>query len=192
MTDDDAGAGCDGDPGPGSEDGTPISRRWLIRLLVGLGVGIPVAIEGATFAGLIGDRLSGDDATDPTTTTRQEGVGEGDELLADTEPTERLTAARVTAGDDRWQLVLSVRVENTTATEYALALGAVTTAGGETVDGETTTGRIAPGESAFVTGTWRLPAGATPASVGVVATSYGDSTERRRRQVPLRRIPVER
>lgn len=182
--------GADGDP----EDGFPISRRWLIRLLVGLGVGIPVAIEGATLLGLVGDRLFGGDGeggTTTTTTPRPE-IGVDDELLPETAPTDRLTAARIDAGGDDWQLVLSVRVQNTGNTDYELVLGDIAVSDGTTVAGEFTTGRLPPGESAFVTGTWTLPTGTQPERVAVTATSYGEKTEQFRRQVPLEGVPVER
>ncbi|MFB6218235.1 MAG: hypothetical protein ABEH77_03490 [Halobacteriaceae archaeon] len=187
----DGTAGPDGPPG----DGDGVSRRWLVRLLVGLGIGIPVLVEGATFARLVGNWLFGGEDREGTataTTTTRRGVGVGDELLPDTAPTERVTSATVAAGEEAWRFVLSVEVENDGGVPYELRLGAVTTADGETVAGEATTGRVPPGESAFVTGAWELPPGATPASVAVVAATYGAETERREREVPLARIPVER
>jgi hypothetical protein len=81
---------------PPDETDDDVSRRWLSRLLVGLGIGIPVLIEGTTAFRLITSRLfgSGDGggdeggATGTATPTERSAVGVGDELLAATAPIE--------------------------------------------------------------------------------------------------------
>jgi hypothetical protein len=188
------------DPDPtdddAADDGDTISRRWLVRLLVGVGIGVPVAIEGRTAIALVDRHLlgGGDDGdgvtTTPTTTLRQVAVG--DELLPETDRTETLRAASVEAGGDPWRLVVTVEVTNTGESAYELRLGAVTTGDGTTVAGDVTTGRLGPGESGFVSGTWALPAGSTPARLAVVAVTHGESGTRVERTVGLDRVPVQR
>lgn len=199
MTGESADRAATREDGPGAAaggdgEGPPVPRRWLIRLLVGLGLGIPIVIEGATFGRLVSERLfGGDDGAEPTaTTTARRAVGVGDELLPETTPTERLSSATVDAGDERWRLVLTVEVQNTGRVPYELELGAVTTADGERVPGEATTGRIPPGQSAFVTGAYSLATGATPESVVAAAITHGADAERREYRVALASIPVER
>jgi hypothetical protein len=181
-------------PAPdGPDDDLPVSRRWLIRLLVGLGIGIPVAIEGWTFTSLLRKRLFGGDEDDddgaPPTTTTLRTVGIGGELLPETAPADRLTTATIDAGEEQWRLLLTVEVQNDTETEYELRLGAVTTTDGETVPGEATTGTVAPGETGFATGEWALPTGGSPQYLAVTALVGDQRVEKR---VGLARIPVER
>jgi hypothetical protein len=192
---------ADGPVTPGESDRT---RRWLIRILVGLGLGIPIAIEGATFVGLIRSRLfggdgdDGDDGATPTATRTRTatatippgGVGVGDELLPATEPADTVTdAAVVPAGDGR-TFSLTVRIENVGDDPYEVTLGSVWTDADERVTGVTpSSGRIQPGSTGSVTGTWDLPPDATPAAVQAIAVRFpGGETVAER--VPLAPVAV--
>jgi hypothetical protein len=153
--------------GPGGDE---ISRRNLIRLLVGLGIGIPVLIEALTLVGLVGDLFGGDDGTEtPTGETEAPGVGVGDELLPSTAPSDTVAASYIAA--DGWTYTLTVGVDNGGDATYELRLRSVTTGGGTTVDGGGESDAIPPGESGTVTGRWDLPEGSSPATVEVVAVS---------------------
>lgn len=172
-------------------------RRWILRLLVGLGIGLPILIEARTFIGLIRVHLLGQDRDDGGTTgtptpTAEPSVGVGDELLEGTDPTETVREARLRVVDPGWRFELSVAVENTTDAPYELRLGDVRTEAGETVDGDASTGRIAPGESAVVEETWTLPSESRPVTVQVTALSYvEDGVELTDETVPLDRVPLE-
>jgi hypothetical protein len=167
-----------------------MKRRTLIRLLVGLGIGIPLLIEGATFVGLIEAQFFGNgdgDPTTPTGTPPAEGIAVDDELLPETAAEDTLSTASLAAGADGRTLTLTVLVENTGDAPYELRLGAVRTRGGTRVGGSATTGTIAPGDSGTVTEQWDLPDGSMPGFVTVTAV-VGD--ERVERTVPLATIPV--
>ncbi|MFB6196891.1 MAG: hypothetical protein ABEI52_01300, partial [Halobacteriaceae archaeon] len=163
-----------------AEDETMISRRWLIRILVGLGLGIPILVEGVTFFGLVSETfLGGDDGTTTTsTTTRQPTVGVGDELLPSTTPQETVREAYINIREAGWEFLLLVEVANTTEHPYEVDLGPVITDGGTTVEGSATTGRLSPGASETVTATWLLPSGATPDVLSVTGTAYVDGETR--------------
>lgn len=174
-----------------------MERRTFVRLLIALGIGIPVAIEGATLLGLVGTRLGGGEESTPTAesdgTAARSAVGVGDELLPETTPTDRLTDAAVYASADRWRVELTAEVENGLDTAYEFRFGALTTDGGRTVEGGGTTGTMASGTTATVTGVWEVPSGATPASVavsGLVAVPGADRQREYSRQVALEKIPV--
>jgi hypothetical protein len=173
-------------------------RRTIIRLLVGLGIGIPILVELATFVGLVEQSLLGDDRNDgsggesggnTTTTAGSGGVGVGDELLPDTPQRETLSVASFRAATDQWVLTLAASVENTSSEPYTVQFGPVTTEGGRTVEGTSRAVTVAAGEAAQVTGTWQLPPGSRPASV-VVRTGTGDAVTTDH-TVDLGRIPVE-
>lgn len=177
-----------------TDDG--VSRRWLVRLLVGLGIGIPVLVEASTFLGLLRSHLPGDGGDDgdtaaTSTPTENDAVGVGDELLAATAPRETVREAQIDVQDGDWQFELTVEVENTGETPYALRLGTVTTTNGERVEGSASTGRIPPGETETVTGTWPLPSNDWPETVTVIALAYdGDDVGTTERQVKLGQVPV--
>lgn len=188
----------DADDAADSDGEDDISRRWLIRILVGLGIGIPIAVEATTFLGLIKQRLFGSEESDggetaTATTSPPQGVGVGDELLTETPQPETVTDAIVHISDDgSWVFEMVVDVENTGETPYELRLSTVTTGSGTAVENRASTGRIPPGESRELTNTWVLPTGESPARLGVTAVTYRESgatvTDR---TVRLRSVPVE-
>lgn len=182
---------------PASEDDDGISRKTLVRILVVLGIGIPLLVEGITFAGLLSSHLLGsspDTATPTQTPTAAvERVGEGDELLAATPQTDTVTSASLTAESDSWVFTLSVRVNNTENHAYQLQLQSVTTSSGRQID-EVSTVTVLAGEQGTVTGQWRLPPGERPESITVLAIQQG--TENRtatttQEEVPLGNVPVQ-
>lgn len=176
-------------PSEGLDDDT---RRWLIRILVGLGIGIPILIEGATFLELFRRHLLGSDTPTPTATDTPGGVAVGEELLPATPQTETLSAATLRAGDGAWSFEVTVTVENTGEVPYELRLGEVVTETGTMVDGAASTGQVPPGETATVEGAWALPSGAEPDRLAVVAVTYGETTATVSESVELGSIPTQR
>jgi hypothetical protein len=173
-----------------------LSRRTIIRLLVGLGIGIPLLVEMATFFGLVRQSFGGgsdsegdgDGTGGPTATPQPEGVGPGDELLPETPPADTVRTADIRAESDAWRLTISVEVENDTDRAYVLQLGAVTTTGGDIVQGDQPIVRVEAGDAGTVTGEWALPPGERPAEL-VARTSLGggETTEHR---VPMASLSV--
>lgn len=180
-------AGRDRRPG-GEELVADLDRRTLIRLLVGLGIGVPVIIEGATLFGLLGG-LFGDGEATATPTRTATGVGVDDELLPETAPTETVESAYIAA--DAWTFAMTVGIENTGDRTYQLRLEAVRTEDGDVVEGGGQSGPIPPGESGSVTGTWDLPDGAAPEAVDVVAIARDGTATKVERAVTLGVVTVQ-
>lgn len=178
-------------------DRDAVRRRWLLRALVGLGIGLPIAIEARTFLGLFRAHVLGaDDGTDATPTptptdTETAGVGVGDELLPETTPAETVRESQIRVRDADWYYELVVAVENTGESPYELRLGDLRTVTGQTVDGGGSTGQIDPGEQGVVEETWALPSNERPESVSVTTLTYSDEgTDLRERTVHLERPPL--
>lgn len=170
-----------------------VSRRWLIRLLVGLGLGVPVVVEARTLAGIVSSALFGSDGDATTTgteTTTQDTTDIGDELLPGTGPADTLEDAVVQIRDDAWQFEATVTIENTTETPYTLELGTVTTGAGTRVAATASSGRVPPGEAETVTNAWLLPSGETPVELEVAGVVHRDGDERTERTVRLGEVPV--
>lgn len=182
----------------GAEESGGLSRRTLVRLLVGGGVGIPLAIEARTLYGLAMQTLSGGpdegdgSGGEPATETDEPtGVGVGGELLPATEPAETVTNAVVSAGE-RWTFLLAVEVENRTELSYELRVEAVRTAD-ERIADPVSTGAVQAGESSILTGRWTVPAGSVPTAVEAVGIVDPDgSADRVARTVRLDTVPVRR
>jgi len=142
----------------------------MVRVLLVLAIGIPIAIEVVTFGGLVGHYVGGGDAA-TTPTPEAVGATAGEEILSGTAPTERVVSASVTPGEDSWQFALTVEV-TAVGSAYELGVGDATTLTGDTVDGSgATTGVIPAGETGTVTGTWSLPTGQRPDTVTVTAVT---------------------
>lgn len=198
MTDtpDDATTAAETDDGDDTPGG--LSKRTLIRLLVGFGIGIPILIEAITFLGLLDQQFGGGgedaDTGSTATETATPGVAVGDDLLPETDRSETLASAVLReVGGDRWPLTLTVEVTNSGDTDYEFQLLTLHLDDGRTVSGRTSTDRLAPGERRAITGEWSIPAGATPRAVEVVALVYPDgedSVETIERRVELGKIPV--
>ncbi|MFB6092548.1 MAG: hypothetical protein ABEK02_06015 [Haloquadratum sp.] len=178
------------------ETSDDVSRRWLIRILIGLGIGLPLLIEGVTFLGLIKSRLFGGDDEAPTATTTstpRPGVGVGDELLPATAPSDTLSDAvvRTTGAGSGWTFELTISVENTTDAPYELRLGTLTTAEGTRVESTASTGQIPPGASETMADSYAIPGGETPETLSLTAVAYPASgAEVTARTVRFADIPV--
>lgn len=168
------------DTAPGDEDET--TRRWWIRLMIALAIGIPIAIESGTLIGLVDQHfLGGDDGGDGNgagdgTDTPVGGVGVGDDLLAGTDRTERIADAFISTRGGTRTFTLAVSVENTGDRPYRLTLGDLRTDDGTRVAGERSTDPIAPGESSSAVARWDLPGGAAPREVHVEGAVLEDGT----------------
>lgn len=170
-----------------------IDRRRLVRILIVLAIGVPILIEATTFFGLVSHSFGDDGGDAGTPTPMPDAVGVGDDLLADTDQEERITTASVGQGDGDWQFVFTVQVENAGEDPYELAIGTVQTTAGTAVEGAATTGRMQPGETTTVTGSWHLPEGERPRSVAVTATTYSSAGQNQTTEtVRLEPVPVQR
>ena len=197
ATDSSAEAGGSTAPTTGAAEADDATRRWLIRFLVGLGIGIPILIEGATLLRMVRSFLFGGDGggggnesddggdTDPT-------VDIGDEILTATPQPETLRRAVVISGESVWEFEATIRVENTGNEPYTFRVDAMTTDAGNRIADPASTEQLAPGETATIEHTWRMPAGERPGTfevVGIVETAAGeDLTER---TVELGEFPIQ-
>lgn len=170
MTEDVASRSAGGDaPGADETPGQPVQagqmtggRRKYLKYLIALAIGIPVALEASTFFGLLGGQVG-----------KEQGLGVGDDLLADTDRPE--TVEELAFADGRFDL--AVRVENTGDVPYGVTVSAVQLSNDERLDEPAAVGPVGPGEAETLTGSWSVPGDATPTALEVVAREYVDGRE---------------
>lgn len=176
-----------------TRDGGKSSTSKFVRILVLIGVGIPILIEAATFLRLIGGHLEEDGKHRRTSTEKAVYVVEGSELLSETSQTERIAEALITARDEAWIFELEIDVDNASTYPYELVLDSLTTQNGILVPGRSAQ-RWAPGESEEMEVEWRLAPGDLPARMTAIGRTIisADSVRQVRRRIEWGKIPVQR
>ncbi len=174
------------------------NRRTLIRLLIGLGIGIPVAVELSTFLGLLEQSLFDSRGASPsaasdteTGRTTEPGPDVGDDLLPE-EPVAVVLRDMAVLADGSPEFVMTVEVLNEGQTPIELRFRSITLESGRTIQGNGSTGRLEVGEETMITGRWQLDDRATPRQVTLVVVGFpsdGDA-EVSTHRVPLGHVPV--
>lgn len=170
-------------------------QKTLLRLLIIVGIGLPILIEVVTFGSMMGHHLVGDtggEAVPETPTAGQAGASVGDPILESSEVSARIEAASVVTADEGWRFTLTVNVTNTGPDPAAVRFDSVTTRSGETIAGAASTGQLPAEETDDVTKSWLLPPGERPATVSVTVLQYpdGESAQSTQYTVALGDIPV--
>jgi hypothetical protein len=182
---------------PTGEDDDGVGRRTLVRAVLAVAFGVPVVVEGLTFAELLGGTLLGGDRSGGQATADAPGsgggdapegsdaVGVGDDLLPSLPGAATLSVAVLRVGGTAREFRVDVAVENPTDATYDVRLGAVTTRDGRSVDGGVST-TVPPGEAATLSAAWGLPTGAVPETLSVsAAVGEAEAT----REATLGRVP---
>lgn len=170
-------------------------QKTLIRVLIIVGIGLPILIEIATFGSLLGHHLTGDaggETAAGTPTAEPTGAGVGDPILEESAVTARIASASVVTADDGWRFTLTVNVTNTASDTAAVRLDSVTTRNGQTRTDGASTERLATNQTGAVTKSWLLPPGERPDTVTMTLLVYPDEGTAQSTQytVALGDIPV--
>lgn len=161
------------------------SRRSFVRYFAPISIAIPVIVETETLVGLLQNDFGEDSTwTQPTGVS----VGIGGDLRPDLDTRQKLQNAVLESVGDGRRLRLVVAVRNTVDAPYRLELGAVTTGGGETIEGGYTTDPVAPDETTTFTAEYTLPADASPASIETTVTIGNQPSQK---TVQLAPIPTQ-
>ena len=177
------------------EDVDGPEQKTLLRLLIIVGIGLPILIEVVTFGSMMGHHLTGGAGGEPvaeTPTAEPAGAGVGDPVLESSAVSARIEAASVVTTDEGWRFTLEVNVTNTASETAAVRLDSVTTRNGETIEGAASTGKLTTDQSAGVAKSWLLPSGERPDTVSVTVSLYpdGSGTQSTQYTVALDDIPV--
>jgi len=170
-------------------------QKTLLRLLIIVGIGLPILIEVVTFGSMMGHHLLGDtggEAVPETPTAEPAGAGVGDPILESADVSARIDTASVVTADEGWRFTLTVNVTNTGSDPAAVRLDSVTTRNGETIEGAASTGQLSAEGTDDVTKSWLLPPGERPDAVSVTVLMYpdGGAVQSTQYTVTLGDIPV--
>jgi hypothetical protein len=170
-------------------------QKTLLRLLIIVGIGLPILIEVVTFGSMMGHHLLGDtggEAVPETPTAEPAGAGVGDPILESANVSARIDTASVVTADEGWRFTLTVNVTNTGSDPAAVRLDSVTTRNGETIEGAASTGQLSAEGTDDVTKSWLLPPGERPDAVSVTVLMYpdGGAVQSTQYTVALGDIPV--
>ena len=179
-------------PEGGTTPNSSAASKRLVRILLIIGIGIPVLIEAATLFRLIGGHMEDDGAGASAAETTETYVVEGDELLPDTPPAERITALTIEPESESWVFSMDVAVANRTAAPYELQLREVQAEGGQVFE-KTASQQWAAGDSAAMEIEWALPAGSVPSGLTAEARWYigTDSARTVTQAIQFGKIPVQ-
>lgn len=170
-----------------------MKRRNLVRLLVGVGIGIPITVELLTFTGLIEAEFLGTDegGGDGADTPQDTGATVEDEILPDTPQTERITALSHRIGPQS-RFRLAIAVENQGSARYRLDVDGVRFDGDRVVT-EPVEGAarlvLEGGESGELAATWPVPEGGEPTALDLSVERGGETSTAR---VRLGKVPAIR
>lgn len=159
------------------------SRRSFVRYLAPISVAVPVIVEGQTLMGLLHQDFGGGQSAWNKPTGVDVGIGGA--LRPNTSVRAKLSNAALANSSNGRQLTLVVSVKNTANAPAKFGLGAVTTNGGKTVNGGTTTKPLAPGKQTKFRATYNLPNGATPKSVETVVTIGNNPSKKTVKLAPI-------
>ncbi|MFU1781423.1 hypothetical protein ACM16X_08580 [Haloarcula japonica] len=170
-------------------------QKTLLRLLIIVGIGLPILIEVVTFGSMMGHHLTGDtggEVAPETPTAEPAGAGVGDPILESANVSARIGSASVVTADEGWRFTLTVNVTNTGSDPTAVRLDSVTARNGETIAESASTGQLPVNQTADVTKSWLLPPGERPDTVSVTVFVYPDegSVQSTQYTVALGDIPV--
>lgn len=176
----------------GTAPNSSAASKRLVRILLIIGIGIPVLIEAATLFRLIGGHMGEDDGPDAAAQTTETYVAEGDELLPETPPAERISTLTIEPESEAWVFKMAVDVANPTEAPYMLQLSEVQVQDGQVFQ-KTASQRWAPGDSSAMQIEWALPAGSVPSGLSAEARWYigTDSTRTLSRTIQFGKIPVQ-
>jgi hypothetical protein len=159
-----------------------MERRNFIRALIAVAIGVPIAVEGATFSKLFYERLVGSGGQSES----EGGVDVGGELLPGSPAADTIAEMSMEAtSETEWRFRLVVEIENTAQEPYRLKLGPLSLADDSTVGETISSGDIPPGKTATMNGEWTLSSGSIVEGIWAGGKTGSESVTER---VPLARV----
>ncbi len=180
-----------------SEETSNSSTKRLVKILVIVGIGIPVLVELMTLFNLIDSQmLGGEDpeAKSDEQVTEVQGISQGDSLFTEYATVVTVDTLRVNVSARNWRFVLGLRAaDSVDQKELQLQVDSLKLQSEKVLRGdESYSWNIANELPVTAHGGWELPNGDIPTMLYISSRQKAnqDSLARVQQEVPLDKIPV--
>lgn len=180
----------------GSDQSSNKSTNRLVKILIAVGIGIPVIIELMTVFNLINVQIfgNGDDEEiqQKQSVVEVQRFTEGDTLFADYTSPVFIDEMRVKVSAQQWRFALRLVRLDTLDAEQQVKIDSLQLQSGQTMDVQKTyQWQIADSES-YLSDEWMLPNGDIPVIMYISSDQpfSDDSTEQIQQEVKLDNLPV--
>lgn len=180
-----------------SEEKSGNSTKRLVKILVIVGIGVPVLVELMTLFNLINVQIFEDEKdanSQDTNVADVRGFGEGDTLFADQELAVLIDQLRVKVSAQEWRFALGMTsVDSTSQDELRISVDSLRLQSNKILLGDDSSSwEVKQSMPAQVFGEWYLPNGDIPTKLFISTYQQiaEDSTHQVRQEVPLDKIPV--
>ena len=168
------------------------SSKRIVRILVIVGIGIPVMIELVTLFGLVTDSMDDKKAGTAHRQSMEElRVKPGDEFLPATPAKEIIHSAKVSAQKRKWIFDLELQISGQTDGSYQLKLDSLRTRNGTLIPSTFKWEASTATDPIFKT-QWKLPPGEQPDAL-ILSAMFSDTTgqvQNISRKVIFDKVPV--
>ena len=171
-----------------------ISTKTLVRILIAIGIGIPILVELFTVFELFNIHLFSGDEAEHHEEVPIHRVIEGSRILPGDLPVLTLEHARVWAEPNKWIFEMEMEMDDSPAHPFELTFNHLVTTGERMIDEPQTIRWEDKGQDDDEYDVkWSIPPGETPLSLTVVLKSIisQDSTKEVTREVKFGKIPVQ-
>lgn len=171
-----------------------ISTKTLVRILIAVGIGIPILIESFTLFELFNIHIFSGEKTEQQEEIPIHRVIEGSQILPGDLPVLTLEHARVWAEPEQWIFEMEMEMDGSPTHPFELTFNQLVTTGEKTIDEPKTIRWEGKGQDDDEYNVkWSIPPGETPLSLTVTLKSIisQDSTHEITREVKFGKIPVQ-
>jgi len=179
-----------------SEEKSDNSTKKLVKILVIVGIGIPVLVELMTLFNLINVQIFEDEKdvnSHDTNVTEVRGFGEGDTLFANQESAVLIDQLRVKVSAQEWRFALGITsMDSTSQEKLQIRVDSLRLQSKKILLGiDSSSWEVRQTVPAQIYGEWALPNGDIPTKLFVsIEQQEADSTTRVSQEIPLHKIPV--
>lgn len=180
-----------------AEETSNSSTKRLVKILVILGIGIPVLVELMTLFNLIDAQMFGGDepeAQSDDQVSDVRGVSEGDSLFVDNSAIITIDRLRVNVSAREWRFELELKaIDSLTQEELQFRVDSLILQSDKVLLGDDNSSwEVKNEQPVAIRGQWELPNGDIPTKfyVSSLQKISQDSSARLQQEVPLDKIPV--
>ncbi|PAU94137.1 hypothetical protein CK503_07950 [Aliifodinibius salipaludis] len=179
-----------------SEEKSDNSTKKLVKILVIVGIGVPVLVELMTLFNLINVQIFEDEKDANSQGFDVEdvrGFGEGDTLFSDQASVVVIDELRIKVSAQEWRFALGLTsADSSSQDELEISVDSLSLQSKKMLSGDNNSWEVKQSAPAQVYGEWILPNGDIPTKLFISSDQKTgkDSTKKVSQEVPLDKVPV--